>query len=115
MKGLEVQQGITYQDFKGAFDRFNQVIREVGAQNQVLVVDLAREIPQENRIHVRRGPLHAGGFPAGGPEDCRRSDAAGGFFEEAAGGQLVVKWHRPLACDIHRLEACATKIQRRNF
>jgi len=48
MKGLEVQQGITYREFKGAFDRFNQTIREVGAKNQVLVVDLAREIPQEN-------------------------------------------------------------------
>ena len=47
MKGLEVQQGITYQDFRGAFDRFNQVIREVGAKNQVLVVDLSREIPPE--------------------------------------------------------------------
>ncbi len=47
MKGLEVQQGITYREFKGAFDRFNQVIREVGAKNQVPVVDLAREIPQE--------------------------------------------------------------------
>jgi lysophospholipase L1-like esterase len=47
MKGLEDQQGITYTDFKGAFDRFNQTIREVGARNQVLVVDLAQEIPQE--------------------------------------------------------------------
>ena len=47
MKNLEVQQGITYRDFKGAFDRFNQVIREVGARNQVLVVDLARALPPE--------------------------------------------------------------------
>lgn len=49
MEKLERQQGITYQEFKGAFDRFNQTIREVGAKNQVLVVDLAREIPQENK------------------------------------------------------------------
>ncbi|MFI5329672.1 MAG: SGNH/GDSL hydrolase family protein [Desulfobaccales bacterium] len=47
MKGLEVQQGITYGEFKGAFDRFNRTILEVGARNQVLVVDLAREIPQD--------------------------------------------------------------------
>jgi len=47
MKGLEDQQGISYTDFKGAFDRFNQTIREVGARNQVLVVDLAQEIPPE--------------------------------------------------------------------
>jgi lysophospholipase L1-like esterase len=48
MKQLEVKQDITYQEFKGAFDHFNQTIREVGAKNQVLVVDLAAEIPQEN-------------------------------------------------------------------
>ncbi len=47
MKGLEVKQGITYREFKGAFDRFNQTILEVGGRNQVLVIDLAREIPQE--------------------------------------------------------------------
>jgi hypothetical protein len=47
MKGLEVQQGLTYGEFKGAFDRFNRTILEVGAKNQVLVVDLAREIPPD--------------------------------------------------------------------
>jgi lysophospholipase L1-like esterase len=45
MQSLEVNQGITYTDFKGAFDRLNQAIRDVGAKNQVLVIDLAREIP----------------------------------------------------------------------
>jgi hypothetical protein len=49
MKKVEEQQGIKYQEFKGAFDRFNRVIREVGAKNQVLVIDLAREIPPENQ------------------------------------------------------------------
>ncbi len=49
MKKVEEQQGIKYQEFKGAFDRFNEVIREVGAKNQVLVIDLAREIPPENQ------------------------------------------------------------------
>ncbi|MGO9176370.1 MAG: SGNH/GDSL hydrolase family protein [Desulfobaccales bacterium] len=47
MQRLEKQNGITYRDFKGAFDRFNQAIREVAAQNRVLLVDLAQEIPQE--------------------------------------------------------------------
>ena len=85
MKGLEVQQGITYREFKGAFDRFNQTILEVGARNQVLVVDLAREIPQEKntcptwRITPRRGP---GWWPKG----RRRPEAAGGLFGEAADG-----------------------------
>jgi lysophospholipase L1-like esterase len=45
MGNLEAGQGITYAEFKGAFDRLNQAIREVGAKNQVLVIDLAREIP----------------------------------------------------------------------
>jgi lysophospholipase L1-like esterase len=45
MQSLEVSQGITYTDFKGAFDRLNQTIRDLGAKNQVLVIDLAREIP----------------------------------------------------------------------
>ena len=45
MQKLEVSQGITYTEFKSAFDRLNQTIRDVGAKNQVLVIDLAREIP----------------------------------------------------------------------
>ena len=45
MQSLEVSQGITYTDFKAAFDRLNQTIRDLGAKNQVLVIDLAREIP----------------------------------------------------------------------
>ena len=45
MGNLEAGQGITYAEFKGAFDRLNQAIRDVGAKNQVLVIDLAREIP----------------------------------------------------------------------
>jgi hypothetical protein len=44
MGSLEAGQGITYAAFKGAFDRLNQAIRDVGAKNQVLVIDLAREI-----------------------------------------------------------------------
>jgi hypothetical protein len=45
MRNLELSQGITYAEFKGAFDRLNQTIREVGAKEGVLVIDLAREIP----------------------------------------------------------------------
>jgi len=45
MHQLETSHGITYGEFKAAFDRLNQTIREVGAKNQVLVIDLAREIP----------------------------------------------------------------------
>ncbi len=45
MHQLEISQGITYGDFKRAFDRLNRTIRDVGAKNQVLVIDLAGEIP----------------------------------------------------------------------
>jgi lysophospholipase L1-like esterase len=45
MYQLEIGQGITYGEFKGAFDRLNQTIRDLGAQNRVLVIDLAQEIP----------------------------------------------------------------------
>ena len=45
MRSLEVSQGITYTDFKRAFDWLNQTIRDVGAKNRVLVIDLAREVP----------------------------------------------------------------------
>jgi lysophospholipase L1-like esterase len=49
MQRLEDVQGVTYQDFKQAFDRFNETIREVGARNQVVVIDLAAKIPQEKK------------------------------------------------------------------
>jgi hypothetical protein len=45
MRSLEAGQGITYGEFKGAFDRLNQTIRDVAAKNQMLVIDLAKEIP----------------------------------------------------------------------
>jgi lysophospholipase L1-like esterase len=45
MHQLEISQGITYGEFKAAFDRLNRTIRDVGAKNQVLVIDLAGEIP----------------------------------------------------------------------
>jgi hypothetical protein len=40
-------QGISFADFQELHALFNQTIREVGAANQVLVVDLAGEIPSE--------------------------------------------------------------------
>jgi hypothetical protein len=45
MHQLEISQGITYGEFKSAFDRLNRTIRDVGAKNQVRVIDLAGEIP----------------------------------------------------------------------
>jgi len=46
-KGLEKDQGITYQDYKETFDLFNQAIRQIGGENRVPVIDLARAVPQE--------------------------------------------------------------------
>jgi hypothetical protein len=47
MRRLEIQHGITYKDFKTIFDLFNQEIRAAGQASQVLVIDLARQIPPE--------------------------------------------------------------------
>ena len=41
--------GISYPDFKRLYDAFNDTIREVGRQNQVMVIDLAREIPPDKK------------------------------------------------------------------
>jgi hypothetical protein len=43
-KGLEKDQGINYQEYKEIFDLFNQAVRDVGAANGVLVIDLARAV-----------------------------------------------------------------------
>ena len=39
--------GITYQDFKAAYDLFNDTIRQVGQKNGVLVIDLAKGVPPD--------------------------------------------------------------------
>ena len=39
--------GIGYPRFKALYDAFNDAIREVGRQNQVMVIDLAREVPAD--------------------------------------------------------------------
>jgi lysophospholipase L1-like esterase len=54
MKTMEKEEGITYKQFKEAFDLFNDTIRELGARNRVLVIDLAQQIPatRENLCDV---------------------------------------------------------------
>lgn len=44
---MKDQMTMGYQDFKGLFDAFNDAIRKKGRENQVLVIDLARDVPQE--------------------------------------------------------------------
>jgi hypothetical protein len=41
--------GISYQGFKALYDAFNDTIREVGRKNQVMVIDLAREVPSDKK------------------------------------------------------------------
>ena len=41
--------GISYQRFKELYDAFNDTIREVGRKNQVMVIDLAREVPPDKK------------------------------------------------------------------
>lgn len=47
MRGFEKDSKITPQQFKEIYDKFNQAIVEVGRHNGVLVIDLARLVPQE--------------------------------------------------------------------
>jgi hypothetical protein len=49
-------QGISYAEFQELYSQFNQAIRDLGAENEVLVVDLDREIlPEQRFIH---DPVH---------------------------------------------------------
>ena len=42
-------RGISYRQFKELYDAFNDTIREVGRKNQVMVIDLAREVPPDKK------------------------------------------------------------------
>ncbi len=39
--------GLSYRDFKEVYDAFNEIIRRVGRQNQVMVIDLATAVPPD--------------------------------------------------------------------
>lgn len=44
---MERDFGVKYPEFRAVFELFNDVIRDVGKANDVLVIDLARQVPQE--------------------------------------------------------------------
>ena len=44
------QEGLGYPAFKKLYDRFNDIIREVGEQRGVQVIDLERAMPKERRF-----------------------------------------------------------------
>jgi lysophospholipase L1-like esterase len=72
MKKIEEKHGTTYQEYKDIFDLFNQTIREVGAQSQVSVIDLAKQLPPEREylhdvVHLNnRGCQYTAGIIAEG-------------------------------------------------
>lgn len=47
MSHFEKDYQFTYKEYKEVYDLFNQAIREVGRENNVLVIDLAKKVPQE--------------------------------------------------------------------
>ena len=47
MGKIEIDYGINYQEYQEIFNLFNQIIREIGVKNNILVIDLAQKIPQE--------------------------------------------------------------------
>ncbi len=49
MAGFEKDSQISARQFKEIYDRFNEAVRQVGQDNGVLVIDLARLIPQESQ------------------------------------------------------------------
>ena len=49
-------QGISYENFRELYHQLNQIIRDQAAENEVLVIDLAREIlPEQRFVH---DPVH---------------------------------------------------------
>lgn len=46
-KPLQEDYQIAYSDYKEIYDKFNQAIRDIGEELNVLVIDLAKEVPQE--------------------------------------------------------------------
>lgn len=49
MKGFESDTGISLKEFTDIYKKFNEAIVQVGRRNHVLVIDLARLIPQERQ------------------------------------------------------------------
>ena len=49
MAGFEKDSQISARQFKEIYDQFNEAVRQVGQSNGVLVIDLARLIPQESQ------------------------------------------------------------------
>jgi lysophospholipase L1-like esterase len=47
MEKLKTEHGINYDSYKEVYDLFNETIRQIGARNNVLVIDLDKEVPQE--------------------------------------------------------------------
>ena len=41
------RKGISYQEFKIIYDHFNETIRDIALKNNILCIDLAKEVPQE--------------------------------------------------------------------
>ena len=41
--------GIGYAEYKWLYDRFTDITQEVGEEREVMVIDLAREVPQSAR------------------------------------------------------------------
>ena len=50
MQGFEADSKIPVGEFMDLYAKFNQAVREVGAGNGVLVIDLAALIPQDKNI-----------------------------------------------------------------
>jgi hypothetical protein len=52
MSHFEKDYQFTYREYKEVYDLFNQAIRELGEKESVLVIDLAKNVPQEKEYIV---------------------------------------------------------------
>ena len=53
---LEKDFGITYKEYREIYLQMNQVIRQIGVSNSVMVIDLEKEVPQNNEYMY--DPVH---------------------------------------------------------
>jgi hypothetical protein len=61
MQGFQSDSGIPVSEFMELYARFNQAIRDVGQQNGVQVIDLAKLIPQDQKYMYDVVHLNTGG------------------------------------------------------
>ena len=72
LQDLEKRQGLPYPEYKKLFDAFTDEIRETGRKNNILVIDLAAQIPPEKEYLYDIVHFTASRVSTGGGDYCCR-------------------------------------------